>query len=115
MLGNALLAHRKGAFFVRAVLLHAAHIHGVRHARDRLERLDDAGIRHVMRAFCYLAALCSPGRFHDNVVPLLEFQLAGAEIVGFAVRFEADADHFCHSFFPFAAAAMGVSSAARGI
>ncbi len=68
-----------------------------------------------MRAFCYLAALCSPGRFHDNVVPLLELQVAGAEIVGFAVRFEADADHFCHSFFPFAAAAMGVSSAARGI
>ena len=96
--GNALLTDMVRLLHIGAVLAHTAHVHGIRHADDRLDLAGEA--RHLMRGADDLAAFGAAGRRDDDKVALLDLELARVKIIRPAVLFKFNGYYF-HWFGPF--------------
>ena len=96
--GNALLTDMVRLLHIGAVLAHTAHVHGIRHADDRLDLAGEA--RHLMRGADDLAAFGAAGRRDDDKVALLDLELARVKIIRPAILFKFNGYYF-HWFGPF--------------
>ena len=90
--GNALLTDMVRLLHIGAVLAHTAHVHGIRHADDRLDLAGEA--RHLMRGADDLAAFGAAGRCDDHKVALLDLELARVKIVRPAIFFKFNGNYF---------------------
>ena len=93
--GNALLTDMVRLLHIGAVLAHTAHVHGIRHADDRLDLAGEA--RHLMRGADDLAAFSAAGRRDDDKVALLDLELARVKIIRPAVLFKFNGYYFIGS------------------
>ena len=94
--GDALLADGVGLLHVGAVLAHAADVHRIGHADDRLDLAREA--RHLVGGAHDLAALGAAGRGNDDVVALFDLEIAGIKIIGAAIFLEFYRNYFHGKF-----------------